>query len=114
MEALVTEADLYLRLAIAVLVMATTIVSTVTAFLVRRGIVNKTTADEALEEKERAKKIAFIVANALDRVKEIDSNIGRVATNVVTSMVDPEEKKVLDEFLKNHNLNQKPKDSQSV
>jgi len=111
MEDLLRESDLYLRLAIAVLVMATTIVSAITAFLVRRGIVNKATADEALQEKEKAKKIAFIVANALDRVKEVDTNIGKLATSLVTSMVDPEEKKVLDEFLKSHNLNLKPTDS---
>jgi len=113
MEDLLRESDLYLRLAIAVLVMATTIVSTITAFLVRRGVVNKATADEALQEKEKAKKIAFIVSNALDRVKEVDANIGKIATEAVTRMVDPEEKKVLDEFLKCHNLNTKPTDSQT-
>ena len=112
MEDLIRDADLYLRLAIAVLLLTTTVVSSITAILVRRGIVSKATAEEALREKEQAKKFAFITANALDRVKEIDSSIGKLATGCVTKMLSPEEKKLLDSFLKDHNLNIKPTENQ--
>lgn len=95
----------WIQFGTAVLVFATMLVSALTAFLAKKGIMNQAQVDEAKSEEGKAKNMANAVAKAIDEVKKIDPAIGKLATGVVLDNINGE-KEFLDTFLRERNLNQ--------
>lgn len=96
----------YVEFGTAILVFATTIISVIVAFLVKQGILQKEKLTEAEREAASAKRIAAVVASALEKIKVTDPGVGKLGTDHVVRRLMNGEKEKLDALLKEHDINQ--------